>query len=73
MRRQDFDGDDAVEARVAGAVNLAHPACANCRENFARAEALARQKPHLFQLELAKDNSENRFKRRLFVWRIPFS
>ena len=34
MRRQNFDGDDAVQARVAGAVHLAHPARANGGEDF---------------------------------------
>jgi hypothetical protein len=34
MRWQNFDGDDAVETRVAGAVHLAHSARANAGEDF---------------------------------------
>jgi hypothetical protein len=34
MVRQDFDGDDTVETRVAGAVHLTHPSGANTGENF---------------------------------------
>jgi hypothetical protein len=41
MIRQDFNGYNTVESRIAGAVNLSHSACANCREDFVRPEALA--------------------------------
>jgi hypothetical protein len=34
MRRQNFDGDDAIESRVAGAVHLTHPAGAYAGEDF---------------------------------------
>ena len=36
--RQDFDGDDAFQADVAGLVNLAHTASANRGHDFIRAE-----------------------------------
>ncbi len=32
--REHFDGDDAIEAGVAGAVDLAHAASADGRDNF---------------------------------------
>src|SRR5438105_1252802 len=38
---ENFDGDDSVEACISGAVHLAHPACANCREDFVGAHTLA--------------------------------
>src|SRR5260370_599066 len=34
LRRQNLDGDDAVQPRVAGAVHLTHPARANAGEDF---------------------------------------
>ena len=34
MRRQNLDGDNAVEAGILGAVNLTHPARANTGEDF---------------------------------------
>jgi hypothetical protein len=38
---KNFDGDDSVQTGVPGAVHLAHPACADGREDFVRAQALA--------------------------------
>ncbi len=40
---QDLDGDDAIEARVAGLVDLAHAAGAEGGEDLVRAEARARR------------------------------
>jgi hypothetical protein len=35
---QNLDGDDAIEARIAGSVHLAHPACADGRGDLVDAE-----------------------------------
>src|SRR6476661_6566811 len=43
----DFDGDLAAQARVAGAVNLAHPALADARQDFIGAEFVADRTPHM--------------------------
>jgi hypothetical protein len=43
---QDFDSDVAIEARVAGLVDLAHPTRADGREDFVRAESCAWRKGH---------------------------
>ena len=40
-RREHLDGDRAIEPRVAGFVDLAHPACAKERDDFVRAEPRA--------------------------------
>jgi hypothetical protein len=37
--REHFDGDVAIEARIAGAVDFAHPAPAEQRNDFVRPEA----------------------------------
>jgi hypothetical protein len=50
--RKDFDGDDAIEPRIAGAVHLAHPTCTNGREDFIGPEALAIQNRHGSPAEL---------------------
>jgi hypothetical protein len=34
VRRQNFDRDDAVEARVTGAIHLTHASRANCAGDF---------------------------------------
>ena len=39
MRREDFDGDGAVEPRVDGAVHLAHPAGPDRRLDLVRSDA----------------------------------
>jgi hypothetical protein len=39
--RQDFDRDGAIEARVAGTIDLTHPAGAEWRHNFVRTESSA--------------------------------
>jgi hypothetical protein len=44
--QHDVDGNDAVQARVAGAVHLAHPASANGKEDFLGAQALAGADSH---------------------------
>src|SRR5687768_12652036 len=46
MFRQDLDGDDSIEPGVAPLVDFAHPACAERRDDFVRAEASARRKCH---------------------------
>ena len=43
---QDFQRDAAVQRGVAGAIDLSHPACANGREDFVRAEADAGSERH---------------------------
>src|SRR6266404_2498739 len=48
MRRQNFDGDDAVEPRVARAVHLTHPARADRGENFIWAESSSGRHAHYF-------------------------
>ena len=48
MSRKNFYRDDAIEARIAGAVHLAHPARANRAGNFVRAEFCAGGEHHLF-------------------------
>ena len=40
-RGENLDGDGAIEPRVAGLVDLAHPARAKRRDDFVRAEPLA--------------------------------
>jgi hypothetical protein len=37
---QDFDGDDAIQTSIAGAINLTHPTCPNGREDFIGAQTL---------------------------------
>ena len=37
----DFDGNDAVQPGIAGAVDVAHTSCADTREDLVRAEAIA--------------------------------
>ena len=46
-RRQQLDGHGAVESRVAGAVDLSHPARANGRLDFVWTEACAGGQRHL--------------------------
>jgi hypothetical protein len=43
----DFDGDDAVQAGVPGAVDFAHAACADGREDLIRAKFVAGRKRHV--------------------------
>jgi hypothetical protein len=38
-RGEHFDGDVAIKTRIAGAVDFAHPASAERRDDFVRAEA----------------------------------
>ena len=38
-RRENFDGDVTIETRIATAVDFAHPASAEQRDDFVRAEA----------------------------------
>jgi len=44
--RQDLDGDRAVEARIAGFVDLAHPTRADGGEDLIRAEANTNRERH---------------------------
>ena len=46
--RQNFDRNVAPQARVVSAVNLAHAACAEQRDNFIRPEFASRCEPHAF-------------------------
>ena len=46
MVRQDFDGDIAVQSRIAGAVNFAHPAGSSGRDDLVRAQACACSERH---------------------------
>jgi hypothetical protein len=55
MRRQNFDGDGAVEASVLGTINLSHTARTEGRENFVRAEFGAGDKRHLLGAIIAPD------------------
>ena len=47
---QDLHGDVPVETRVPGAIDLAHAARADSRENFVGAEARARRQGHVARL-----------------------
>jgi len=47
-RRQDFDGDDAIEPRVARFVDLAHAAGTECGLDFVGPEPRAGGKAHFF-------------------------
>ena len=44
--RKDFDGDNAVQPRVPGAIHLTHPARTKRRDNFVRPEFCPRRKWH---------------------------
>src|SRR5580765_4412242 len=44
--RQDFYRDVALESRIARAIHLAHPACAQRTDDLVRAEAGAGRQPH---------------------------
>ena len=46
LGRQNLDGDDAIEARVAGFVDLAHPARADGRLNLIGPETCSGREPH---------------------------
>ena len=48
----DFDGDGAVEPRIAGTVYFAHPARAQRGENLVRAEAGTGGERHISRLYL---------------------
>src|SRR5262245_26571476 len=41
-RREDLDGDGAIQPRVAGAIHLAHAALAKLRDDFVRTDARTR-------------------------------
>jgi hypothetical protein len=45
-RRKDLHGDIALQARVAGLVDLAHPACPDGRGDLIGAEAQSRRQRH---------------------------
>jgi len=46
LRLQNFDGDRAVEPRVGGFVDFAHPARADRRQDFVRPDTRAGRKGH---------------------------
>ncbi|MNC94504.1 hypothetical protein D3C83_113750 [compost metagenome] len=46
-RRQDFDRDRAAKAKVAGAIDLAHAAGADRRDDLIGADARARSEGHV--------------------------
>ena len=43
---KDFDGDDAVETRIAGAIHLTHSSRSNAGENFVGTQTLASRGRH---------------------------
>ena len=45
--RKDFDGDGAVQARVARAIDLAHAACTDAGDDLISAESNAGRQGHL--------------------------
>jgi hypothetical protein len=53
---EDLDGNDSVKTGIAGAVDLAHPASANTREDFVRAQTFAGDDRH--GLLLTSDGGE---------------
>jgi hypothetical protein len=53
---KDLDGNDSVETSIAGAVHFAHPASADTREDFVRAQTFARENRH--GLLLTSDGGE---------------
>src|SRR5208337_138611 len=53
MGGENLYGYGAVQARVAGAVHLAHAACAERRDNLVRTELLTRGKPHALGVIIA--------------------
>ena len=53
--RQDLDGDVAIELRVAGAVDLAHAARADRRDDFVRAKPRSDGQRH----EIVADSSDS--------------
>jgi len=46
VRRQHLEGDVAPEPRIGRAIDLAHPAAANQRQDFVSAEASAEREGH---------------------------
>ncbi len=46
LRRQDFDRDCAIEARVAGAIDLSHAAGADRRDDFVGTEPRSAGESH---------------------------
>ena len=48
VTRQDLDGDDAVKASVAGAIDLSHAASADGRLDLVRSEPAPRNEWHEF-------------------------
>ena len=64
VRRKDLDRDDAVEPRVVGAIDLAHPARADRREDFIRPEPSARDQIHRRSVSVGR-GAAGRTKRQL--------
>ena len=48
VRGKNLDGDDAIETRVSGTVDLSHPARSKCGLNLVRADARANRESHFF-------------------------
>ena len=46
MRRKNLDGDDSLQARIAGAIDLSHPARAERALNLIRPELCAGRESH---------------------------
>jgi hypothetical protein len=48
VRRQHFDRDFAIQSRIAGAIHLAHPTCADEGQDLVRPECRTGRERHLF-------------------------
>src|SRR5438105_3539784 len=62
--REHFDGDVAVQARIARAIDFAHPARAERREDFVWAEARAGGQRHDYFGTIRAFNSSTQFRTR---------
>src|SRR5260370_25319240 len=62
MRRQNFDGNNAVEPCVAGAIHFSHPARTDSGEDFVRSESSSGLHAHyFFPVGTFRFNSSNQF------------
>ena len=62
MSGKNLDGDDPVQAGVAGAINLPHSPCAGRRDDFVRAETCVLHDAHHFvPVGTRRFNSSNQF------------
>lgn len=69
MLRQDFDGDSAVETRVARTVNLAHATGAEAGLNFVWTELAARAERHCAGESIAQCEGSGRTVTERCGWR----